>query len=173
MKICDYCGRQNEDEVVACCECGTQQFKTPVAEPGADALPKTAGENRSSEESDASAENSAPGRGFRELTPREKQMDLVTLMRCGTLVEADMVVSELRAVGISAFIPDEFLSQVVLFNLNTYGYVRVQVAPKDYEAAKEFLLASPGNDEPGPPPQGGPATSQGSSGAQDGPPSVS
>lgn len=32
MKICDYCGRQNEDEAVACRECGTQQFKTPAAE---------------------------------------------------------------------------------------------------------------------------------------------
>lgn len=29
--------------------------------------------------------------------------------------------------------------QAVGWNFNTYGYVRVQVAPKDYESAKELL----------------------------------
>jgi hypothetical protein len=38
-----------------------------------------------------------------------------------------------------AVIPDQFLMQNVGFNLNTYGYVRIQVSPKDYEAAKEVL----------------------------------
>jgi hypothetical protein len=100
-------------------------------------------------------------------------MDLVTLIRCRTLTEADLIVSELRGAGISAFIPDEFLSQTVLWNLNTYGYVRVQVSPKDYASAKEFLLASPGNAEPGASPNGGLAASQDNSGAQEDPPSVS
>ena len=47
------------------------------------------------------------------------------------------------ATGIYAFIPDQFLMQAVMWNLNTYGYVRVQVSPKEYAAAKEFLLAAP------------------------------
>jgi hypothetical protein len=101
------------------------------------------------------------------------EKDLVTLVRCRDLVEADMVVSELRSTGISAFIPDEFLSQAVLWNLNTYGYVRVQVAPKDYESAKAFLLASPQDAEPDAPPNGGPAAPLGSSDTSEGPPSVS
>jgi len=63
----------------------------------------------------------------------------VTLVTCGTLVSADMVVCKLRAAGIAAFIPDEFLMQNVGFNVNTFGYVRVQVAPNDYDTAKAVL----------------------------------
>jgi agmatine/peptidylarginine deiminase len=47
--------------------------------------------------------------------------------------------SWLRAAGITPFLPDERLMQAVGWNFNTYGYVRVQVAPKDYESAKELL----------------------------------
>jgi hypothetical protein len=61
------------------------------------------------------------------------------LTTCGKLAEADLVVSQLRAAGIEAFIPDEFLMQNISFNLNTYGYVRVQVRQQDYAAAKELL----------------------------------
>jgi hypothetical protein len=172
MKMCNYCGRQNEDEAVRCYECGTQEFKTPAAEPGAGTLPKMVEKSRSSKEADAPAKNSTTGWEFRELTPREMEMDLVTLIGCRTLTEADMIVSELRGAGISAFIPDEFLSQAVVWNLNAYGYVRVQVSPKDYESAKEFLLASPGNAEPDAPPNGGSATSPGNPGDQGEPPSV-
>ena len=69
--------------------------------------------------------------------------DLVVLTRCRTLLEAELIVSRLDAAGIYAFIPDQFLMQAVTWNLNTYGYVRIQVSPKDYAAAKEFLLATP------------------------------
>ena len=70
-------------------------------------------------------------------------MDLVTLVACRTLGEADMVVSRLRAAKIEAFLPDESLMQTVGWNFNTFGYVRVQIAPKDYDAAKDLLS---GND---------------------------
>ena len=83
-------------------------------------------------------------------------MDLVTLVKCRTLPEADLVVSELSGAGIEAFIPDEFMSQAMAWNLNAFGYVRVQVSPKDYQAAKEILLASPSEPEgaaPDPGPQ--------------------
>jgi hypothetical protein len=69
-------------------------------------------------------------------------MDLVTLVRCRTLVAADMVVSRLRAAGIEAFLPDESLMQTVAWNVSTYGYVRVQVSPKDYDSARNILSAS-------------------------------
>ncbi len=74
------------------------------------------------------------------------QQDLVVLMTCRTLLEADMIVTRLDAADIPAFIPDQFLMQTISWNLNTYGFVRVQVSPKDYEAAKNFLLMAPSQD---------------------------
>ncbi len=65
--------------------------------------------------------------------------DFVLLLRCRTLFEADLISSWLAAAGFRPFIPDEFLMQVVCWNLNTYGYVRVQVPPKDYSDARELL----------------------------------
>lgn len=80
---------------------------------------------------------------FVPLTPADMLKDLVVLTSCRTLLEAEVIVSQLDSTGIYAFIPDQFLMQAVTWNLNTYGYVRVQVSPKDYVAAKEFLLAAP------------------------------
>jgi hypothetical protein len=45
----------------------------------------------------------------------------------------------LRAGGIEVFLPDESLMQMIGWNLNTYGYVRVQVAPGNFEAARDLL----------------------------------
>jgi hypothetical protein len=78
---------------------------------------------------------------FMTPTQQEMKMDMVTLIKCRTLMDADMIVSQLDSAGIPAFIPDQFLMQNIGFNVNTYGYVRIQVSPKDFEAAKEFLLA--------------------------------
>ena len=69
-------------------------------------------------------------------------MDLVTLVRCRTLVAADKVVSRLRAARITAFLPDESLMQTVAWNVSTYGYVRVQVSPEDYDSARNLLSGS-------------------------------
>jgi cell division septation protein DedD len=80
-----------------------------------------------------------PEYDFAPLSEGDRQKDLVTLVACRTLGEADMVVSRLRAAGIEAFLPDESLMQVIAWNLNTYGYVRVQIAPKDYDAARDLL----------------------------------
>ena len=49
----------------------------------------------------------------------------------------------LESNGIETFIPDQHLMQAIGFNLNTYGYVRIQVRRKDYANAKE-LLSEPG-----------------------------
>ena len=75
----------------------------------------------------------------------ETENDFVTLLRCRTLLEADIIVSRLESAGIQAFIPDQFLMQSISWNVNTYGFVRVQVPPTDYAAAKEFLSASEAN----------------------------
>jgi hypothetical protein len=77
-------------------------------------------------------------------SPREQSdlsEELITLTSSRNLPEADLIVSRLDAAGIEAFIPDEFLMQAVGFNLNTFGYVRVQVRRKDLERAKELLAA--------------------------------
>lgn len=122
MKLCAYCGRENTDEAIHCSECGTGEFKDcAIADP-----PPT---------------NRSPVLEFAPLTPEAMQKDLITLMTCRTLAEADLIVSRLEGTGIAAFIPDQFLMQAICWNLNTYGYVRVQISPKDYEAAKDSLLA--------------------------------
>jgi hypothetical protein len=134
MKLCAYCGRENDDEAVHCLGCGTGDFKgqataesrTPSSSPVAISPPtKTTSQLE-----------------FNTLTPEDEGKNLVTLLTCRTLLEADMITGRLESAGISAFIPDQFLMQTISWNLNTYGYVRVQVSPKDYREAKEFLLAS-------------------------------
>jgi hypothetical protein len=65
--------------------------------------------------------------------------ELVTLTTCQKLADADLIRAKLDAAGIEAFIPDEHLMQNIGFNLNTYGYVRVQVRRQDYASAKELL----------------------------------
>jgi hypothetical protein len=119
MKTCAYCGRENDDAAAFCAECGTDEFK-----PLASARTPT--------------ETSPHPFEFGSLSPADAQTDWITLLRCATLAEADMIASHLEGAGIRAFIPDQFLMQAVSLNL-TYGFVRVQVAPHDYERAKEVV----------------------------------
>ena len=127
MKHCAYCGKENDDGAVCCRECGTDEFKESAAAeaPAPPAPPEP-------EYAPAKLEFLTP-------TPQEMKTDLVNLIRCRTLGEADLLVAQLESGGIPAFIPDQFLMQNIGFNLNTYGYVRIQVSPRDYEAAKELL----------------------------------
>ena len=67
------------------------------------------------------------------------QKDFVTLVSCGTLSEADLIVGRLEVAGINAFIPDAMVMQMMTGDQNAFGYIRVQVAPKDYDSAKELL----------------------------------
>src|SRR4051812_20562748 len=66
----------------------------------------------------------------------------VTLTTYPTLAEADRAAGQLTAEGLSVFIPDQFLIQNASFG-GTYGFVRVQVASKDLEAARELLATPP------------------------------
>ena len=126
MKNCADCGKVNDDDAVYCRECGTEFEKPAPAKKLAEPVtPEPEFEPVKLE--------------FMTPTPQEMKMDLVNLIRCRTLGEADLLVAHLETAGIPAFIPDQFLMQNVGFNLNTYGYVRIQVSPKDYEAAKEVL----------------------------------
>lgn len=89
---------------------------------------------------------------FASLQTSELDLPWVTLLRCRNVIEADQIAMRLRARDIPVFIPDEFLSQAIAFNLNTYGYVRLQVPPQNFEQAKDVLNAppasEPGNAEP-------------------------
>lgn len=123
MNRCSYCGAEYSDDVLKC-----PIDHTPLVEPSVAAAPDP-----------PPSEPVRSGQGFASLSAADRQQDLVTLVTCGTLVAADLVVSRLQAAGIQAFIPDECLMQTIGFNLNTFGYVRVQVAPKDYDAATALL----------------------------------
>ena len=125
MKRCSYCGRENADDAFHCRECGTE-FERPSEPPHPEATPSASG-------------TEGPEFELAPLAPADRDEDLVTLVKCRTLVAADMIVSRLRAEGILAFLPDEGLMQAIGWNFNTYGYVRVQVSPKDYDAARELL----------------------------------
>ena len=121
MKKCSYCGAEYPDDAVMCAI-----DHTPFESPNEPSTPLP-------------PELKRPKYDFAPLSEGDRQKDLVTLMACRTLGEADMVVSRLRAAGIEAFLPDESLMQVIALNLNTYGYVRVQIAPKDYDEARDLL----------------------------------
>jgi hypothetical protein len=118
MKKCSYCGAEYPDDAVVCAI-----DRTPFESPGE--LPTPEGNQTEYD--------------FVPLSEADRQNDLVTLVRCRTLMAADMVAARLRAAGILAFLPDEFLMQAIGWNVNTYGYVRVQVSPKDYDSARDFL----------------------------------
>jgi hypothetical protein len=121
MKTCPYCGRKNEDDAIRCSGCETAFAESDAAS------------------TDASKTVNRVKYEFVERKPAEMEKDFVTLVTCARQVEADIVVGHLETAGISAFVPDEFVSQTFGGGLSSLGYVRVQVSPKDYTAAREFL----------------------------------
>jgi hypothetical protein len=84
----------------------------------------------------------APDDSAHEQSIPQIEQGFVTLTTCRTLPEADLLVSELESAGIPAFIPDECLMQNAPITTG-FGYIRVQVVPKDYAEARDFLLAKP------------------------------
>jgi hypothetical protein len=135
MKECAYCGKANDDDAVRCTGCGTAEFVGQAAS------------NTPAGGTPLGVAGAPAGVEFLTPTSQEMKQDLVTLMRCRTLPEADMFVAQLEAADIPAFIPDEFLLQNIAFNLSAYGYVRIQVSPDDYGAAKGLLSALPQGGE--------------------------
>ena len=126
MKNCPYCGAEYPDDAT---ECAIDQtpFERPIKPSPPEPRPRQA------EYSEYE---------FVPISEEDREMDLVTLVRCRTLVAADMVVSRLRAAGITAFLPDESLMQTVAWNVSTYGYVLVQVSPEEYDSARDLLSGS-------------------------------
>ena len=130
MKSCGSCGRENEDAASQCCECGSTDLRTTNQPP-----PAPEASSAGAELLDATERRLEPAR---VLSPAEMELDFVTLIKCGSLPEADVVVSELEGAGIEAIIPDEFAAQNFPLPVMV-GFVRVQVAPQDYAAARELL----------------------------------
>lgn len=118
MKKCPSCSTEYPDNAVRCAR--DQAFLERVVEA-------------------TSPEPEGPNYDFPPLTVEGRGKHFVTLVNCGTLPAADVIVSRLRAAGIEAFIPDETLMQVMGGVMNPFGCVRVQVTPKDYDAARELL----------------------------------
>jgi hypothetical protein len=140
MKRCAYCGRENADHATHCCECGTADLRSAD-----DAIAKA-----QAERVNPHREQSIPAWLMEKIGILSPGSDrtFVTLVTCQTLAEADLIVSDLEGAGIQAFVPDQFAMQN--FSLpGILGYVRVQVAPTDYAAAKEFLSAAVVNESSG------------------------
>jgi predicted nucleic acid-binding Zn-ribbon protein len=133
MKKCAKCGLEYDDDEACCCDCGSTAFKAT----------DSAAENEARTDQQPGemppSEPKQPGYKFGPLSAADRDKDFVTLITCRTLSEADFIASRLRAAGIEAFIPDQSVMEWVGWNFNTYGYVRVQISPKDYEAAKDLL----------------------------------
>ena len=119
MKKCSYCGAEYPDDAVICAVDHTP-FERP-AEP-----PK-------------SEEPKEPQYRFPPLSDEERQHDFVTLVTCTTLPAADVILGRLEAAGIEASVPDESISNLMGGGLSAFGFVRVQVASRDYDAARELL----------------------------------
>jgi 4-amino-4-deoxy-L-arabinose transferase-like glycosyltransferase len=75
------------------------------------------------------------------------QADWVTITTCQSIAEADLLASDLRAAGFEVLIPDEAVMQNAAWNLNTYGYLRVQVHAKDLTEARGLLRLDEVNPE--------------------------
>jgi hypothetical protein len=126
VKTCTYCGGENEDAAEECAECASVEFRDSNVPPLID----------------PAQNESMPTFEFDPLKKEQSDQAWVTLVRCHKLVEADLIAARLRAAGIPVFIPDEFLMQAISWNVNTYGFIRLQVSPAQYAAARE-LLQSP------------------------------
>lgn len=142
MKKCGYCGRENDEAATHCGICRTELMTAEAkAESGvvADSTPRRAPGTFTNgvitpNDVDAPME-------FWPLSLEDTGKSFVTLMTCRTLLDAEIVVNHLASAEIPAFIPDQMLA--LSANMYSFGFVRVQVSPLDYEAAKEFLSGLP------------------------------
>jgi len=70
---------------------------------------------------------------------REPSREPVTICRCASVQEAEVVKSALEADGITAFIPDESMATIGPAASTMLEGIRVQVAAEDAERARQVL----------------------------------
>jgi hypothetical protein len=124
MKACSYCGAEYPDDAVMCTIDHTPFER--LADPTEVGVP-------------TEREPKNPEYRFSSISAEDMKKNFVTLLSCATLPEAGVIVGRLEAAGIEVFVPDESLMTVTGGCWTTFGSVRVQISPKDYEAAKELL----------------------------------
>jgi hypothetical protein len=124
MKACSYCGAEYPDDAVMCTIDHTPFER--LADPTEVGVP-------------TEREPKNPEYRFSSISEEEKRRDFVTLVTCATLPAADVIVGRLEAAGIEASIPHESIMSLMGGGVSGFGLVRVQIAPKDYEAARELL----------------------------------
>jgi hypothetical protein len=120
MKQCVQCGTENTDNATVCAGCGKPLAVTAQGPSIIDTVQYN----------------------FVEPKPEERDNELVTLLTCPTLPEADVVVSHLEAAGIPASVPDEYKMLAAPWDLIKVKNFRVQIAPENFEAAREVLLTN-------------------------------
>ena len=123
MKTCSYCGAEYPDDAVMCSVDHTP-FERP-AEPDS--------------EPSESSEPKGPEYRFPPISEEDRQKDFVILVSCATLPAADVILGRLEVAGIEASIPDESTLYMMGGGQGAFGFVRVQVASKDYDEARELL----------------------------------
>ena len=117
MKKCSWCGKEFPDDAVIC-----DVDKTPFEQPKESAPP---------------APPAPPQReyDFPPLSETDKAKDFVTLVTCGTLPEADLVVSRLRADGLASYKLPEQLHVVDALPTTASGKVQKHELVRQVTAA--------------------------------------
>lgn len=119
MKRCDYCGRESDDTVTQCRDCGSSDF---ADEAGQKLL----------------TELRLPDPDEVPLTPLEKTDGNIVILKCRTPNEAYQVRYELEKGDIFALLPshDELLA-----DYKRKGYVEMRVSSGAYESATDLRKA--------------------------------
>src|SRR6266478_10114944 len=119
MKLCNYCGRENENDAVNCRECGMAQWKQVMP-----AEPPTA---RTEPEPQPTVPHAIVTR-----------TGLATTIQCRGLLEASLVAEQLEEADIVTLVPEDLESNCLV---GSEALVTVQVSTKALEAEKELCAS--------------------------------
>ena len=123
MKACKYCGRENDDQVAHCGECGSIEFKSKAPARIAESV---------------SAVQPAP------VTPEAligvAKGPLITRITCRTPQEAALVIMELESADIIGIVENEVVQEAGVSSIAD-RQIPVLTSTKAYEAASELHAA--------------------------------
>ena len=119
MKLCNYCGRENENDAVNCRECGLAQWKQVMP-----AEPPTA---RTEPEPQPTVPQAIVTR-----------TGLATTIQCRGLLEASLVAEQLEEADIVTLVPQDLEPNCLV---GSEALVTVQVSTKALESEKELCAS--------------------------------